>query len=84
MTTRGGLGSLPDRSGAQRWRQRSDGKLGAIHFAEGDPTKLWIFTNEYMRLAKQRGCKFVVVDPLTDEILHKDYQRHDTKQPEKP
>ncbi|MFO0973178.1 MAG: BadF/BadG/BcrA/BcrD ATPase family protein [Phycisphaerae bacterium] len=27
--------------------------------------------------------KFVVVNPLTDEILHKDYQRHDTKQPEK-
>jgi activator of 2-hydroxyglutaryl-CoA dehydratase len=27
--------------------------------------------------------KFVVVDPITDEILHKDYQRHDTKQPEK-
>ncbi|MEK6643138.1 MAG: BadF/BadG/BcrA/BcrD ATPase family protein [Planctomycetota bacterium] len=27
--------------------------------------------------------KFVVVDPVTDEILHKDYQRHDTKQPEK-
>jgi predicted CoA-substrate-specific enzyme activase len=27
--------------------------------------------------------KFVVVNPITDEILHKDYQRHDTKQPEK-
>lgn len=27
--------------------------------------------------------KFVVIDPLTDEILLKDYQRHDTKQPEK-
>ncbi len=27
--------------------------------------------------------KFVVVNPLTDEILLKDYQRHDTKQPEK-
>ncbi|MCG8405841.1 MAG: acyl-CoA dehydratase activase-related protein [Phycisphaerales bacterium] len=27
--------------------------------------------------------KFVVVDPITDEILHQDYQRHDTKQPEK-
>ena len=27
--------------------------------------------------------KFVVVDPATDEILLKDYQRHDTKQPEK-
>ncbi|MEE8170714.1 MAG: BadF/BadG/BcrA/BcrD ATPase family protein, partial [Phycisphaerae bacterium] len=27
--------------------------------------------------------KFVVVDPVTDEILEKDYQRHDTKQPEK-
>src|SRR5438552_11205412 len=27
--------------------------------------------------------KFVVVDPITDEILLKDYQRHDTKQPEK-
>lgn len=27
--------------------------------------------------------KYVVVDPLTDEILAKDYQRHDTKQPEK-
>ncbi|GMU35641.1 MAG: hypothetical protein AMXMBFR20_35120 [Planctomycetia bacterium] len=27
--------------------------------------------------------KFVVVDPITDEILAKDYQRHDTKQPEK-
>jgi predicted CoA-substrate-specific enzyme activase len=27
--------------------------------------------------------KFVVVDPVTDEILAKDYQRHDTKQPEK-
>lgn len=27
--------------------------------------------------------KFVVVDPVTDEILHKDYQRHETKQPEK-
>jgi len=27
--------------------------------------------------------KYVVVDPVTDEILVKDYQRHDTKQPEK-
>src|SRR5262249_17464836 len=27
--------------------------------------------------------KAVVVDPGTDEILWKDYQRHDTKQPEK-
>ncbi len=27
--------------------------------------------------------KYVVVNPLTDEILAKDYQRHDTKQPEK-
>ncbi|MFQ5500988.1 MAG: BadF/BadG/BcrA/BcrD ATPase family protein [Phycisphaerae bacterium] len=27
--------------------------------------------------------KFVVVDPMTDAILHQDYQRHDTKQPEK-
>ncbi|HZZ82701.1 MAG TPA: BadF/BadG/BcrA/BcrD ATPase family protein [Gemmataceae bacterium] len=27
--------------------------------------------------------KAVVVNPLTDEILWKDYQRHDTKQPEK-
>jgi predicted CoA-substrate-specific enzyme activase len=27
--------------------------------------------------------KFVVIDPATDEILLKDYQRHDTKQPEK-
>lgn len=27
--------------------------------------------------------KFVVVDPATDEILLKDYKRHDTKQPEK-
>ncbi len=27
--------------------------------------------------------KFVVVDPVTDEILLKDYQRHDTRQPEK-
>lgn len=27
--------------------------------------------------------KFVVVNPITDEILHQDYQRHDTKQPEK-
>ncbi len=27
--------------------------------------------------------KFVVIDPLTDEILMKDYQRHDTRQPEK-
>jgi len=27
--------------------------------------------------------KFVVVNPVTDEILMKDYQRHDTKQPEK-
>ncbi|MCK6455620.1 MAG: acyl-CoA dehydratase activase-related protein [Phycisphaerae bacterium] len=27
--------------------------------------------------------KFVVVNPVTDEILHKDYQRHETKQPEK-
>lgn len=27
--------------------------------------------------------KYVVVDPVTDEILAKDYQRHDTKQPEK-
>ncbi|HWX40854.1 MAG TPA: BadF/BadG/BcrA/BcrD ATPase family protein, partial [Blastocatellia bacterium] len=27
--------------------------------------------------------KAVVVDPLTDEILWSDYQRHDTKQPEK-
>jgi len=27
--------------------------------------------------------KFVVINPVTDEILHKDYQRHDTKQPEK-
>jgi len=27
--------------------------------------------------------KFVVVDPVTDEILAKDYQRHETKQPEK-
>ena len=27
--------------------------------------------------------KAVVVDPATDEILWKDYQRHDTKQPEK-
>jgi predicted CoA-substrate-specific enzyme activase len=27
--------------------------------------------------------KAVVVDPVTDEILWKDYQRHDTKQPEK-
>ncbi len=27
--------------------------------------------------------KFVVVDPVTDEVLQQDYQRHDTKQPEK-
>jgi activator of 2-hydroxyglutaryl-CoA dehydratase/predicted nucleotide-binding protein (sugar kinase/HSP70/actin superfamily) len=27
--------------------------------------------------------KFVVLDPVTDEILLKDYERHDTKQPEK-
>ncbi|GMV97519.1 MAG: hypothetical protein AMXMBFR83_18770 [Phycisphaerae bacterium] len=27
--------------------------------------------------------KFVVIDPVTDKILLKDYQRHDTKQPEK-
>jgi predicted CoA-substrate-specific enzyme activase len=27
--------------------------------------------------------KFVVVDPVTDQILWKDYQRHETKQPEK-
>src|SRR5690606_606217 len=27
--------------------------------------------------------KFVVVNPVTDEILYQDYQRHDTKQPEK-
>ncbi len=27
--------------------------------------------------------KFVVVDPITDELLFCDYQRHDTKQPEK-
>jgi len=27
--------------------------------------------------------KFVVVNPVTDEVLHQDYQRHDTKQPEK-
>ena len=27
--------------------------------------------------------KAVVVDPVTDEILWQDYQRHDTKQPEK-
>ena len=27
--------------------------------------------------------KAVVVDPTTDEILWRDYQRHDTKQPEK-
>lgn len=27
--------------------------------------------------------KFVVVDPVTDEILCKDYQRHETRQPEK-
>jgi len=27
--------------------------------------------------------KFVVVDPATDEILCKDYQRHETRQPEK-
>jgi len=27
--------------------------------------------------------KYVVVDPRTDEILAKDYQRHDTRQPEK-
>src|ERR1019366_7656669 len=27
--------------------------------------------------------KFVVVDPVTDEILYKDYQRHETRQPEK-
>lgn len=27
--------------------------------------------------------KYVVVDPITDEILAKDYQRHDTRQPEK-
>src|SRR5688572_6730968 len=27
--------------------------------------------------------KAVVIDPVTDEILWKDYQRHDTKQPEK-
>ena len=27
--------------------------------------------------------KFVVVDPVRDEILFKDYQRHDTRQPEK-
>src|SRR5437868_5226081 len=27
--------------------------------------------------------KYVVVNPITDEILAKDYQRHDTKQPEK-
>ncbi len=27
--------------------------------------------------------KYVVVDPVTDEILAQDYQRHDTKQPEK-
>jgi len=27
--------------------------------------------------------KAVVIDAATDEILWKDYQRHDTKQPEK-
>ena len=27
--------------------------------------------------------KAVVVDPVTDEILWSDYQRHETKQPEK-
>ncbi len=27
--------------------------------------------------------KYVVVDPITDEMLACDYQRHDTKQPEK-
>ena len=27
--------------------------------------------------------KAVVVDPVSDEIVWKDYQRHDTKQPEK-
>lgn len=27
--------------------------------------------------------KAVVVDPATDEIVWQDYQRHDTKQPEK-
>ncbi len=27
--------------------------------------------------------KYVVVDPVTDQILLKDYQRHDTRQPEK-
>ena len=27
--------------------------------------------------------KFVVVNPITDEILAKDYQRHETRQPEK-
>jgi predicted CoA-substrate-specific enzyme activase len=27
--------------------------------------------------------KFVVIDPVTDEILQQDYQRHDTRQPEK-
>ncbi|MFQ5491514.1 MAG: BadF/BadG/BcrA/BcrD ATPase family protein [Phycisphaerae bacterium] len=27
--------------------------------------------------------KAVVIDPVTDEVLWKDYQRHDTKQPEK-
>ncbi|MGH9830846.1 MAG: hypothetical protein ACREDR_47170, partial [Blastocatellia bacterium] len=27
--------------------------------------------------------KAVVVDPVTDEILWQDYQRHETKQPEK-
>ena len=27
--------------------------------------------------------KFVVVDTKTDEILWRDYQRHETKQPEK-
>src|SRR6185295_17915186 len=27
--------------------------------------------------------KFVVVDPVTDAILLSDYQRHETKQPEK-
>ena len=27
--------------------------------------------------------KAVVVDPVTDEIVWRDYQRHDTKQPEK-
>ncbi len=27
--------------------------------------------------------KFVVIDPVTDEILCKDYQRHETRQPEK-